>query len=403
MKNSIALFLLLCFSYHSIGQISQTNIDNVKNYAIARVVYEYLKEASKEKNKTKNFDAIKSKLESNKISSPMTLDTLRALLEANGFKNTKLVFVDKLNDIQTDPTANPSEIANSIVKAIYDVENVALKSSAANSIREPLLKEIESNLNSGVPTKPVSGKTSSNESTQSGSTTEETKEPKSNFLSLNFNLWNHVLPIGLSLLFFIICLVKFGTVNGRIERRKNEITDLGHKSFAGNSDRDYSRLDKKIEDLRYSMSLIQSDIDFLKKQKQEKLENNSYSQRQEIHTPIPVQNVASKQPESNTFYMGSPIENFFPKNSRSNEYKKGLVLYKFFQTQNQNEAQFEFVSDEETIKHIRSNSMELVNPACNSQNSPSTNTNTVRTISKGFARFDNDRWNIIEKALIKFE
>ena len=134
-----------------------------------------------------------------------------------------------------------------------------------------------------------------------------------------------------------------------------------------------------------------------------KQENNSYSQRQEIQTPTPAQNVVSKQTESNTFYMGSPIENFFPKNSRSNEYKKGLVLYKFFQTQNQNEAQFEFVSDEETIKHIRSNSMELVNPACNSQNSPSTNTNTVRTISKGFARFDNDRWNIIEKALIKFE
>ena len=407
MKRLIVLLIILFFGSHAIGQISQANIENARSYVLTKVVYEYLREASPKKNKLKNFNIIKPKLESNTISAPLPVDTLSKLLDENDFINTKTEFVDKSLAVTLDQTENPAQASKSLISQIYTIAYTSLKTKGIDNIKEQLEKDVEGLLGK-EPAKQQQQKVVQPETKQQSATDE--KEPKSDFWTFKLNFWSHLLPIIIVLLFLIICLSRIARLNERIERRKEEIAALSNKSFIGGQDRDLSRLEKKVEDMRYTVSLLQNDIDFLKKVKSDNI--TPAPQRKETTPGYTTTesnfsnanaNVATKQVEPSVFYMGSPLDTFFPKNSRSNDYKKGYVLYKFYQMSNPNEAHFEFISDDETIRHIRSNSMEIVNPACVSQNSPTTNTNSVKTLTKGFARYENDRWNIIDKALIKFE
>jgi hypothetical protein len=391
MKTAIISIIFFCLAHIANAQVSQGSVDSAKGYALSRVSYEYLSRLTEPK-KVENYKKIRSELLQNNPISPISVKHLTDLLNANSFGKTSVV-VNNINSIQTDLSGNVDGVADSIVSSIKQSSIFStLPIANSNEFRD----SIKIILGRGVIIAKVDGKVNDERKPEE----ESTKTTENGIWSFNFNVWNHLLPLIVTLLFFIICLIKFSNVNDRIDTRKEEIKQMGSKPLFTGGDKDYSKIDKKIDDLRNAMSILQSDIEYLKRTRQDGINT---VQKNENFVPNTNQNFVTKKPEQAVFYMGSPIENFFPINSRSNEYRKGLVLYKFYPNQNQNEAHFEFVSDEETIKHIRSNSMELVNPACVSQNSPSVNTNSVRTIKKGFARFDNDKWNIIDKAEIKFE
>jgi uncharacterized protein YoxC len=103
------------------------------------------------------------------------------------------------------------------------------------------------------------------------------------------------------------------------------------------------------------------------------------------------------------FYMGSPIDNYFSIKSKSFNYVPGQAVYKFVQREGLNNAEFEFLSDSETVKFVREDWMHIINPACKKLNQASKNTNSIITTQRGKAIYDNERWVIIDKATIKFE
>jgi hypothetical protein len=103
------------------------------------------------------------------------------------------------------------------------------------------------------------------------------------------------------------------------------------------------------------------------------------------------------------FYMGVPVENYFSINSKSYDYNPALQPYRFFQKNGFDEAQFEVISDPETIKFVRSDLMYIFNPACKMLNNATSSTNSVVTVQKGKAIYDNEKYKIIDKAVIRFE
>ena len=102
--------------------------------------------------------------------------------------------------------------------------------------------------------------------------------------------------------------------------------------------------------------------------------------------------------------MGTPYNDLFLSNSKQEEYRKGYAMYRFQPLANRrDEALFEFISDEETLKLIRNNNLDVVRTACKMMGNAGPDTKYVRTTEKGQARLDGDNWKITKKASIKFE
>ncbi len=111
--------------------------------------------------------------------------------------------------------------------------------------------------------------------------------------------------------------------------------------------------------------------------------------------------------ESNTinnnnvfFYMTKPVDNYFPDSAKSNT--SADTVYKFHLGSNNN-ASFEVHTLGAPIFEIIKRAETYLVPACIEENIAKESTKKIVTIKKGTVRLENNKWIIINKALIKYE
>ena len=166
-------------------------------------------------------------------------------------------------------------------------------------------------------------------------------------------------------------------------------------------DAELAETDKLIAELTAELAKLKVLMDSVKETKTEQETASGGTIGERRHR------MAQKLEAGPTFYMGTPLvlnaqETIFTSNSYSAEYKEGHVLYKFYPSVDGKEAEFEFVSDDATIKMIQANSLEVVRPACELMDTPSEETTKVLTVSKGTSVFENNQWKVVKKAKITF-
>jgi hypothetical protein len=212
------------------------------------------------------------------------------------------------------------------------------------------------------------------------------------------------ISISVDLLILVLIIAAFIKLNTRLSRQRNEIEKIKDNLLSSAQNRTNSshntddRYSHSINLLKKEMSEITAEFSRIKQPADKKSTKDTYQQKAEVDRNVVVFNEASKE-----FFMGVPYENSFTVNSKSETYLLGKAMYKFLIGNTQSEADFEFISDSETIKYIQNNNLEIVRPACVLENSPTQNTIKVVTVKKGKARFQEDKWVIIEKAKIRFE
>ena len=137
------------------------------------------------------------------------------------------------------------------------------------------------------------------------------------------------------------------------------------------------------------------------------LENLRKQSPVNTHQPIELINQVSNQTtisssnNSNIFYMKFPVENYFSDNYKS--LTKENTIYKFFLKPNKNEAEYEIHTEGVKIGEIISMVERTIKTGCDEDNNPSNNTRSIKTINKGIASLEGDKWIIKRKALIRYE
>jgi TolA-binding protein len=205
------------------------------------------------------------------------------------------------------------------------------------------------------------------------------------------------------ILSLICCLFFYYKLKNRADRQRADIEKLKVNSASETMSQSSNKVTLTGNDKQMIYNLEKRIVDLSEKVAQ--LEHSTFSKKTKdsiMHKQEEVSNVVPLYEAPNEFYMGVPLDNSFLINSKSDKYKEGNTMYKFNIGRVQNEAEFEFISDGETIKFIQNNSLEVVRPACKFENEPSNNTSRVITTEKGKARFQDDKWIIIDKAKIRF-
>jgi hypothetical protein len=108
---------------------------------------------------------------------------------------------------------------------------------------------------------------------------------------------------------------------------------------------------------------------------------------------------------ANLFYMAAPAGNYFL-NANKVEKKDAGSLYKFIVSPNSSEAEFEIDLsgiDTENIKGLMMQRQDYIKPACDEENTPSANSTTIITKTKGRVLLQDGKWIIKEKALVRYE
>lgn len=102
---------------------------------------------------------------------------------------------------------------------------------------------------------------------------------------------------------------------------------------------------------------------------------------------------------------GSDGRGYFPGYAISKGYRDGVHLFNFY-SKNENEAEFNFISNEHTIKFVKNTYVENMKPACIILNLPTTKTARVETVSPGKVVLDrhnsDGNWKVVEQAKIRF-
>jgi hypothetical protein len=205
-----------------------------------------------------------------------------------------------------------------------------------------------------------------------------------------FNVWT-LLPI-------ILLLILAWLLNMKI----NELADV------------VKRLKSAVDKPAFSKPSPDKELKTFKEDIQNRISvlNDEISKLQlEIRTPAPTKqptpvivkktnNEPVKAASVEVFYMSQPIENYFPQRARSGS--KENTLYQFKITGN-NEATFEVINDGANISQAADYASSYFDPACNSENLPGGQVKRITTTKAGKARFEGDKWIIIQKATIRYE
>lgn len=285
--------------------------------------------------------------------------------------------------------------SNSIGKENKSIKAVNAKSDSTSKI-ESSFKELKKSVNDNIE---ITNQLKKANDSLFG-VINDVKSNKSKMTDLNY------ISISIDILLLLVVFFIFYKLNGRLSRQRNEIESLknspnisGQKQTnLSNHLNDRDKDHEKIKILESKMIEVLNEISKIKQPVDKKSTKEINQQKTEIDKNVVLLYEASKE-----FFMGVPYENSFTVNSKSETYLLGKAMYKFLIGNTQSEADFEFISDSETIKYIQNNNLEIVRPACVLENSSSPNTIKVVTVKKGKARFQEDKWVIIEKAKIRFE
>ncbi len=233
------------------------------------------------------------------------------------------------------------------------------------------------------------------------------KPMEGGFFRDNTEILFFVLAIAVILLGIVLSL-RIRELNKRLNRQRKDIEELkstgsnrtGHEGVPQGLTSDIRTLKDKVNALERTVADLDKRADVR--------DNRKPNQATAPPRPEPAMEAAVPTPppptDRNVFYMGTPYNDLFLSNSKQEEYRKGYAMYRFQPLANRrDEALFEFISDEETLKLIRNNNLDVVRTACKMMGNAGPDTKYVRTTEKGQARLDGDNWKITKKASIKFE
>ncbi len=416
MKKIIGLVSLVLIFNFCFGQSKEIKTISFRDYMVTKMVYLYLNKytTSPKPNNIKqsdfdidknNYTLIKNKLVANSFNNPVSIDSLSSILIVNNYKSTNISFIPEVKKILSDTSGN-------FINEIYKIDCNITKDENVKNEKENFIKELHTILNS---ISKISNSASTNKPGIETNENADTDDKKQNSNEMQ-GFWNFSINIEFILIvidsifiiiLFIIIIILRTKLDERIKKRKESIEALekliGNGSQNSNSKSENSELriiKNNIQLLENKIRYLESNFSDLKNQSQSQPHSKDnitiiYNENKKEHTKQQIEEVV--------FYMKSPKDKIFNINSKSDVYKPGFFFYKFTLCQNQKEAHFEFISDENTISVIKGNNIDVVESGCNMETQPTQNITKVKTTKKGFAKLENDNWKILEKANIKFE
>lgn len=401
MRKIIILFSFFLFSINfSTAQVcDKVDCDAIKNYVNIKIIEESVKTDPNEK-------VLKDFFKKNTIETPLSYSEFANVLSTNNFSQTREKLGDVINSIDIKTEYTKEEFASKIMGDIgAKLSDKQKQICDFDNLKEKLIIEINTYLDKKI-TESVDENETSNGQDSSDVVYEQTEndqdavaEKRGFFSFSNLNLFS-ILSLLIPIMLFIILWIRVNTLFEKNERRKEEIKNIQNLSSSSQRVSNTSQVSRTEFENLLNNSKAFKDFHMA-------LENLQKQSPVNTHQPIELINQVSNQTtisssnNSNIFYMKFPVENYFSDNYKS--LTKENTIYKFFLKPNKNEAEYEIHTEGVKIGEIISMVERTIKTGCDEDNNPSNNTRSIKTINKGIASLEGDKWIIKRKALIRYE
>jgi hypothetical protein len=401
MRKIIILFsfILVSINFSTAQVCEKVDCDAIKNYVTIKIIEGSVKTDPNEK-------VLKDSFKKNTIESPLNYSEFANILSTNNFSQTREKLGDVINSIDIKTEYTKEEFASKIMgdigaklsdkqKQICDFDN--LKGKLIIEINTYLDKKITESVDENETS---NGQDSSDVVYEQTENDQDAVAEKLGFFSFsNLNLFS-ILSLLIPIMLFIILWIRVNTLFEKNERRKEEIKNMQNLSSSSQRVSNTSQVSRTEFENLLNNSKAFKDFHMA-------LENLQKQSPINTHQPIELINQVSNQTtisssnNSNIFYMKFPVENYFSDNYKS--ITKENTIYKFFLKPNKNEAEYEIHTEGVKIDEIISMVERTIKTGCDEDNNPSNNTRSIKTINKGIASLEGDKWIIKRKALIRYE
>jgi hypothetical protein len=401
MRKIIILFsfILVSINFSTAQVCEKVDCDAIKNYVTIKIIEGSVKTDPNEK-------VLKDSFKKNTIESPLNYSEFANILSTNNFSQTREKLGDVINSIDIKTEYTKEEFASKIMgdigaklsdkqKQICDFDN--LKGKLIIEINTYLDKKITESVDENETS---NGQDSSDVVYEQTENDQDAVAEKLGFFSFsNLNLFS-ILSLLIPIMLFIILWIRVNTLFEKNERRKEEIKNMQNLSSSSQRVSNTSQVSRTEFENLLNNSKAFKDFHMA-------LENLQKQSPINTHQPIELINQVSNQTtisssnNSNIFYMKFPVENYFSDNYKS--LTKENTIYRFFLKPNKNEAEYEIHTEGVKIDEIISMVERTIKTGCDEDNNPSNNTRSIKTINKGIASLEGDKWIIKRKALIRYE
>lgn len=401
MRKIIILFsfILVSINFSTAQVCEKVDCDAIKNYVTIKIIEGSVKTDPNEK-------VLKDSFKKNTIESPLNYSEFANILSTNNFSQTREKLGDVINSIDIKTEYTKEEFASKIMGDIgAKLSDKQKQLCDFDNLKGKLIIEINTYLDKKI-TESVDENETSNGQDSSDVVYEQTENDqdavaeKPGFFSFsNLNLFS-ILSLLIPIMLFIILWIRVNTLFEKNERRKEEIKNM--QNFSSSSQRVSNTSQVSRTEFENLLNNSKAFKDF-----HIALENLQKQSPVNKHQPIELINQVSNQStisssnNSNIFYMKFPVENYFSDNYKS--LTKENTIYKFFLKPNKNEAEYEIHTEGVKIDEIISMVERTIKTGCDEDNNPSNNTRSIKTINKGIASLEGDKWIIKRKALIRYE
>lgn len=172
-----------------------------------------------------------------------------------------------------------------------------------------------------------------------------------------------------------------------------------------NYDQDIRRLKEDNHQLRSEIDLLKEQIRLIHEELA-KLQSKATEQPEPPHKiDRPVDHPIDQLPVRRTFYMRTPHpDGFFNNQSKSDHFRPFESVYEFEMDPNDSAAaNFHLVSDQDTQTQAIQTFNRYIEPVCESEEPFNPKATRIVTIAPGKAVLKGDRWEVAQKAMIRYE
>lgn len=211
------------------------------------------------------------------------------------------------------------------------------------------------------------------------------------------------LGIGIAVVYFIFYKPQIKNLADK-EELENKIRLLEsnlreYESSKKEATRQMQNLANNKNDLEREKESYLKEIERLKRNIQEKDTKATYNIPQ---AELSIDLKSTKFVEE--FYISVPEgENLFNNNYRRSFNETGSTFYKFYVSPNRQEAEFEFIDNNEALSYARGEAQTYITPVCEPTNALTDSARRVNTIERGKAKLQGSNWIVTRKAKIRYE
>lgn len=224
---------------------------------------------------------------------------------------------------------------------------------------------------------------------------------KNNSETSSFNLWTGIL-LGLIILVAILSTIIYFSLKREMQDLKSKIGfwNKMQNSPIKESTQNFQKSgdNSKIEKLECRIKTLEQSL------LNQKSIATTYNEEKspEVILEVPKE----KRQPTVVFYMATPNkeDGSFDISSQTENFKPTQSLYKFtVDNSNSSKAKFEFFSDDAGIRDCVDSPQTYIDPVCEPQNARNPTIKKIVTVSSGTAEKNNDKWEVLTKAKIKYE